>query len=168
MFFCPPAAVVRWGSEGGWRCSVRTCDRAAGGQVSRTEWWPSLSDRDWQKLDGGGAARIMLNYFWHGAARKLKAQGGACYTVVLEWMKEPEQQPSQILYWNKSLARVLDTRVLLVKCWVQQLYTHRDYIYCCSAYAVQLVNCSHLGLICFDLLFAFLSRIVTFGWSAFV
>lgn len=39
------------------------------GQVSWTERWPSLSDGDWQKLDGGCAARITVNYSWHAACR---------------------------------------------------------------------------------------------------
>lgn len=147
------------------RCAARTCGRAAGGQVSRTEWWPSLADRDWQEPDGGGAARIMLNYFWHGAARKLKAQGGECYPTVLGWMKEPDQQPSQIFYWNKSLAQPTST---CQECRAISTHTHIWVYAAKTTRAVQHVNCSHLGLICFDLLFAFLSRIVTFGWSAFV
>lgn len=121
------------------------------GQVSRTEWWPSLSDRDWQKLDGGCAARIMLNYFWHGAARNLKAQGG-----TLELMKEPDQQ----------LKRCVETNHLQ-SCSMLKFYLSAVEFSSTaqSACEVQHVNCSHLW---FDLLFAFLSRIVTFGWSAFV
>lgn len=138
--FCSPATVVRWDSGGGWSCSLMTCCGAAGGQVSRTEWWPSLSDGDWQKPDGVCAARVMSNCFWHEAARNPKAQGGAFYSIVLKLMKEPDHLLSQMLYGNKPLALLPGTKVLLVSCWVWQ-YTAK------STCAVQHVNCSHLGLI---------------------
>ena len=104
------------------RCGVKTCSGAAGVQVSRTECWPSFSDKDWQKLDGSCAARIMLNYFWHGAARNRKAQGEAFDSTVLELMKAPDHQPSRMCmetnYWLSFLIQKFCLSELV--CWVQR------------------------------------------------
>lgn len=86
----PP--VVRWGSEGSWRCNVTTCGRAAAGRgeedrvVTFTPWWRLTVA--WWRLCSDMYVELFLTW---SCMKPLKARKELLfffYDIVLEWMKE--------------------------------------------------------------------------------